>query len=131
MYSSRTLAVLGQHTGYVSTVVQDDLINGVSGPHSLDFMSKTPVLPGRTAPLFWHVCYRQCSVVLLAQVHSNSQLQVSQDRGHVAAESAAELEVLFTPKQSGQFAAVLEVEVRGGKTLKLPIRCGLLASHAG
>jgi hypothetical protein len=60
------------------------------------------------------------------QVAPNPQLHVSPDRGHVAAESGAELELSLLPQQPGQFTATLEIEVRGSKPLKLPIR---LACH--
>lgn len=56
------------------------------------------------------------------QVVPNPQLTVSPDSGHVAAESGAELELSVLPQQPGQFAATLEIEVRGSKPLKLPIR---------
>jgi hypothetical protein len=56
------------------------------------------------------------------QVVPNPQLSVSPDRGHVAAESGAELELSLTPQQPGQVTATLELEVRGSKPLKLPIR---------
>lgn len=55
-------------------------------------------------------------------MHQNSQLQVSPDRGYAPAEGTTVLEVLLSPQQPGHFAATLEVEVRGGKALKLPIR---------
>ncbi len=61
---------------------------------------------------------------LLLQVKPNALLAVSPDRQHVGAESVAELEVSLLPQQPGQFSAVLELEVRGGKSLKLPIRWG-------
>jgi hypothetical protein len=61
------------------------------------------------------------------QVVPNPQLSVSPDRGHVAAESGAELELSLTPQQPGQVTATLELEVRGSKPLKLPIRCAYYA----
>lgn len=60
------------------------------------------------------------------QVIPNRQLSVVPERGRVLAESMVELEVSLLPQQPGQFAAVLEVEVRGSRTLKLPIRCAML-----
>jgi hypothetical protein len=62
------------------------------------------------------------AVFLLAQVIPNSQLSVSPERGQVAAESSAELEVALLLTQPGPISTVLELDLRGGKTVKLPVR---------
>jgi hypothetical protein len=60
--------------------------------------------------------------VVCAQICSNSLLSVTPSHGRVAAESVAELDVHLTIHQEGSVATVLEVEVRGNKPLRLPIR---------
>lgn len=57
------------------------------------------------------------------QVLPNSQLSVSPERGQVAAEGSLELEVALLLTQHGPMSTVLELDLRGGKTLKLPVRC--------
>ncbi|KAF8055917.1 CFAP47 [Scenedesmus sp. PABB004] len=56
------------------------------------------------------------------KVTASGALAVSPARGRVPAEGATELEVSLLPTQPGPFSAVLEVDVRGGKALGLPIR---------
>jgi hypothetical protein len=51
-----------------------------------------------------------------------SQLSVSPERGQVAAEGSAELEVMLLLTQPGHMSAVLELDLRAGKVLRLPIR---------
>lgn len=77
------------------------------------------------------VLFNECTInAHFMQVVPNAQLSVSPDRGHVAAESGAELELALLAQQPGHVAATLKVEVRGSKPLKLPIRCALLIEMA-
>lgn len=62
-----------------------------------------------------HVC-------CLLQVLPNSLLSVTPERGQVAAEGSAELEVALLLTQPGPLSTVLELDLRGGKVLKLPNR---------
>jgi hypothetical protein len=57
------------------------------------------------------------------QVLPNSLLSVVPERGQVVAEGSAELEVALLLTQPGSLSTVLELDLRGGKILKLPIRC--------
>jgi hypothetical protein len=52
----------------------------------------------------------------------NDRLTVSQRRGKVGADDVLELEVSLCCSLPGAFASTLEVEVRGGKPLKLPVK---------
>lgn len=52
----------------------------------------------------------------------NSLLTVTPERGQVAAEGSAELEVALMLTQAGPVSTVLELDLRGGKVLKLPVR---------
>eukprot|EP00775_Hariotina_reticulata_P012144 gene12144-12282_t len=62
------------------------------------------------------------------RVCSNSLLSVSPSQGRVAAESVLELDIDLTTHQEGPVMTVLELEVRGSKLLRLPIRAeGVLA----
>jgi hypothetical protein len=62
------------------------------------------------------------SAGFLLQVLPNSLLSVTPERGQVAAEGSAELEVALLLTQPGPLSTVLELDLRGGKILKLPIR---------
>lgn len=64
-------------------------------------------------------------VLVRLQVLPNSQLSVSPERGQVAAESSAELEVALLLREPGPLHAMLELDLRGGKILRLPFRYGL------
>lgn len=59
----------------------------------------------------------------MLQVLPNDGVAVTPERGLVAGEGSAELELKLLLTRPGQMAATLELDVRGGKTLKLPIRC--------
>lgn len=52
----------------------------------------------------------------------NSKLIVSPERGLVPAEGSAELEVTLLLTEPGPLSAVLELDLRGGKVLRLPVR---------
>lgn len=79
---------------------------------------------GHTSAL---MCPALTVVVLLMrllhlQVLPNSLLSVTPERGQVVAEGSAELEVALLLTQPGPLSTVLELDLRGGKILKLPIR---------
>lgn len=57
-----------------------------------------------------------------SQVLPNGNVSVTPERGPVNAESLTDLEVGFTAATAGPWQAQLEVEVRGGKTLRLNIK---------
>lgn len=64
-----------------------------------------------------------CTVLqLYLQVLPNPLLSVTPERGQVVAEGSAELEVTVLLTQPGPLSTVLELDLRGGKVLKLPIR---------
>lgn len=56
------------------------------------------------------------------QVVPNPLLSVTPDRARVPPDGTAELEVAFSVAGAEQFATVLELEVRGGKAIKIPIK---------
>jgi hypothetical protein len=94
-----------------------------SGRFRVSFVCPVATANGTVLPVL-SICTanaRQCM-----QVVPNTLLSVSPDRGHVAAESGAELELSLTPQQPGQLTATLELEVRGSKPLKLLIRCAMM-----
>lgn len=64
-------------------------------------------------------CFSAAAVV---QVLPNPLLTVTPERGQVVAEGSAELEVTLLLSQPGPLSTVLELDLRGGKVLKLPIR---------
>jgi hypothetical protein len=56
------------------------------------------------------------------QILPNERLTVSQRRGKVAADDVTEVEVSLCCSLPGPFTSEMEVEVRGGKALKLKIK---------
>lgn len=65
------------------------------------------------------------------QAAPNPRISVLPERARVPPESSVEVEVSIVAEAQGPWAAVLELEVRGGKPLKVPIRCGACAVSPG
>jgi hypothetical protein len=60
---------------------------------------------------------------------SNNSLSVSPERGLVSAEGTAELELQVLVRQPGHMAATLELDLRGGKVLKLLVKAEGVLPH--
>ena len=58
-------------------------------------------------------------------------VRVDPDRGRILAGDVAGLDVTLLLTRQGNFAAVVEVEQRGGKTIRLPIRWDYRAHLTG
>lgn len=56
------------------------------------------------------------------QVLPNSLVKVFPERAKVAPEEVLDVEVTFTIAAPGLLATILEVEVRGSKPLKMPLK---------
>jgi hypothetical protein len=112
------LSPLSDLCGFLSKATRTGLRQGCAQKEELCL----PGIPCR------HRIVESCWLVFpTAQVIPNSQLSVSPERGQVAAESSAELEVALLLTQPGPISTVLELDLRGGKTVKLPVRCAKLA----
>ena len=59
---------------------------------------------------------------LLVQILPTEKIQVTPSKGRVAPEGVTEIELSFLVDTLGAWSATLEVEVIGGKPLKLPVR---------
>jgi hypothetical protein len=65
---------------------------------------------------------RNPTSALIFQIIPAEKIQATPSKGRVAPDGVTEIELSFLVDASGTWSAILEVEVRGGKPLKLPMR---------